>query len=390
MGALTANLGNVMMVSADRSVVAGERGPFHYMLESFSRHWDRVDVIGTRPATVEQRCVFGNVHLHHPTTGKLRQAGFIAKTGRALAAERDYTVITSHDYNPFYNGLGSWRISRATGIPYVAEIHHVPGHPRPADLRERFDKPATRAYVRWAASRAAGFRVVNGVELPSLLRSWGVADERIHVLTSLYLDLDIFKPAPTPQPATCDLLFVGRLVPNKGVLEIVRALPLLADAGLPDLTLRLLGRGPQQAPILDEARRLGVFDRIDHIDWVPDAEALAEVYRSARVLVCASTSEGGPRVVPEAMACGTPSASTSVGIVSELIDHGRNGLVFDGSAADLATKLQPVLADPTREAAMRAELATGDLSRFDRDTVIAGLADGLKAIAADYRASPPD
>ena len=79
---------NVLMVSADRSVVAGERGPFHYMLESFHRHWDRVDVIGTRPERVEQTTVFGNVHLHHPTTGKLRQAGFIAATGRALAAER--------------------------------------------------------------------------------------------------------------------------------------------------------------------------------------------------------------------------------------------------------------------------------------------------------------
>jgi hypothetical protein len=40
---------NILMVSADRSVVAGERGPFYYMLEEFCRHWDRIDVIGTRP-----------------------------------------------------------------------------------------------------------------------------------------------------------------------------------------------------------------------------------------------------------------------------------------------------------------------------------------------------
>jgi hypothetical protein len=79
---------NILMVSADRSVVAGEKGPFHYMLESFSRHWDRVDVIGMRPARREQTTVFGNVHLHHPQSGKLRQAVFIAETGRRLAAER--------------------------------------------------------------------------------------------------------------------------------------------------------------------------------------------------------------------------------------------------------------------------------------------------------------
>jgi glycosyltransferase involved in cell wall biosynthesis len=378
------DLGNVMMVSADRSVVAGERGPFHYMLESFHAHWDRVDVIGTRPAKIECTTVFGNVHLHHPTTGKLRQARFIADTGRRLAAERPYTVITSHDYNPFYNGLGSWRISKATGIPYVAEIHHVPGHPRPANTRERIDKPMTKRYVRWARERAAGFRVVNNQELPALLTGWGVPAERIHVLTSLYLDLETFRPAETRPEPEVDLLFVGRLVPNKGILEIVDALARLVAEGH-DLRLRLLGRGPQLGAIQALAAKHGVAERLDHVEWVEDSAALADVYRKARFLVCASYSEGGPRVVPEAMACGTPSASTPVGIVPELIDHGRNGLLFEGSGASLARELSPVLADPAREAAMQAALPPDDMHRFARETVIARLADGLKAVAAEYR-----
>lgn len=379
-------LGNVMMVSADRSVVADERGPFYYMLERFHRHWDRVDVIGTRPARREHQTVFGNVHLHHPSTGKLRQAGFISRTGQALAAERPYTVITSHDYNPFYNGLGSWRISRATGIPYVAEIHHVPGHPRPANLRERFDKPATRCYVRWARSRAAGFRVVNNQELPALLCGWGVPRQDIHVLTSLYLDLSVFRPAAVRPEPQCDLLFVGRLVPNKGVLAIVDGLARLVAAGHSTLRLRLLGRGPQLGTILARARSLGVAENLDLVEWVEDAAALADVYRSARFLVCASTSEGGPRVVPEAMSCGTPSISTTVGIVPELISHGTNGLLFDGSGEDLARQLLPLLEDPARERALRAALPPADMQRFDSDAVIAQLAQGLKAIAAQARA----
>ncbi|RKY20786.1 MAG: hypothetical protein DRQ55_06510 [Planctomycetota bacterium] len=378
------SLGNVMMVSADRAVVAGERGPFYYMLESFHRHWDRVDVIGRRPTKIESTQVFGNVHLHHPTTGKLRQAGFIAATGRALAAERPYTVITSHDYNPFYNGLGAWRISKSTGTPYVAEIHHVPGHPRPANLRERIDKPMTRLYARWARTRAAGFRVVNSQELPALLRSWGVPPERIHVLTSLYLDVATFRPAETRPAPDVDLLFVGRLVPNKGILEIVGALARLVAQGH-DLRLRLVGRGPQRPAIEALAARLGVAERLDHVEWVPDAAALADVYRKARFLVCASYSEGGPRVVPEAMACGTPSVSTPVGIVPELIDHGRNGLIFDGSGASLCAELSPLLSDPASEAAMVAALHPDDMLRFERDAVIARLAQGLKAIAAEHR-----
>ena len=382
---------NIIMVSADRSVVAGERGPFYYMLESFHRHWGRVDVIGTRPETVKHTTVFGNVHLHHPTTGKLRQAKFIAETGQRLARERPYTVITSHDYNPFYNGVGSWRISRATGIPYVAELHHVPGYPRPASFRERIDAPMTRLYAMWAKSRAAGFRVVNNIELPGLLGSWGVPDEAIHVLPSLYLDRDTFCTAGASgrraqDEFACDLLFVGRLVPNKGVPAILEGLAELQRRGLGDLRLRLVGRGPELAAVKAFAQQHGAQDRIEHIEWVADAAALAEVYRAARFLVCASTSEGGPRVVAEAMACGTPVVSTEVGIVPELIRHGENGLLFDGGGKHLADVLYPLLSDKTAEQDMRERLRPEDLDGYDGDAVIARLADGLKQIAAVARA----
>ncbi len=399
---------NILMVSADRSVVAGEKGPFHYTLEAFSRHWDRIDVIGTRPERVVQTTAFGNVHLHHPTGGKLAQAGFIAATGRRLASERPYTVMTSHDYNPFYNGLGAWRIARATGIPWVSEIHHVPGHPVPATLRERVDRRLTRPWARWAARRAAAIRVVNAVELPALLASWGVPPDRIAVLPSLYLDLDVFRPGPPPSPADatgaapaaaadtagspppasftapCDILTVGRLVPNKGLVVVVQAVRRLVARGYGDLRLRIVGRGPEEARLRTLVRRGGLERNVEFAGWVPDAPALAAVYRSARVLVCASTSEGGPRVVGEAMACGTPVISTKVGIVAELVRHGHNGLHFDGRPGSLALMLQRLLTDAAQSQALRANLP-GDLSRYERQAVIANLADGLKRIAASAR-----
>lgn len=380
---MSSTLGNVMMVSADRWVVAGDKGPFHYMLERFSRHWDRVDVIGTRPDKIEQTQVFDNVHLHHPTTGKLKQAAYIERTGRALAAERDYTVITSHDYNPFYNGWGSWRVSRATGIPYVSEIHHVPGFPRAANLRERVDRVLTKRYVRWALWKAAAFRVVNHVELPDLLSRWGVPRERIAVLPSLYMDFGSFRPADE-MPWRATFAIVGRLVANKGILQTVEALARVRERGH-DASLVILGRGPLAGEIDATIAKRGLTGHVERIEWVEDSDALAELYRSVHALVCASTSEGGPRVVAEAMACGTPVISTRVGVVPELIDPGRNGLIYDGTTDGLAAAMTRLVTDHELETHMRSELP-GDLSHLERDRVIEGLATGLKEIAAKHRA----
>ena len=238
--------------------------------------------------------------------------------------------------------------------------------------------------MRWAVTRAAGFRVVNGGELPELLRGWGVPDERIHVLPSLYLDLAVDRPAGEPQ-IECDLLVVGRMVPSKGFDQVLRAFrALVKTRGLPDLKLRMVGRGPEVETLLAFVRSEGLAGRVEHIPWVPDAEALADMYRKARLLVCASYSEGGPRVVAEALACGTPVVSTAVGIVPELIRHGENGLLYDGTDGELTLRLQRVLTDSAQELKLRSNLPP-DLSAYDRETVLAGLADGLKRIAAGAR-----
>ena len=222
----------LLMVSGDRQVTIGERGPFHAMLREFSRYFERIDVLCPQPpGEVTVRTIHERVHFHPATVGRRGMVAYIADAGRELLAAHGHALIVSHDYGWFYNGLGSAHLSRTHGVPYLSEIHHVPGVPVAGGVRERFDKWVARAYVRWARNRAIAFRVVNSTEMPALLASWGVPRDRILVLPSLYIDAAVFRPAPEPVEPAVDVVFVGRLVANKGVERILEALAILKRRG---------------------------------------------------------------------------------------------------------------------------------------------------------------
>lgn len=374
----------LLMVSGDRQVTIGERGPFHAMQAEFSRYFERIDVLCPRPAApVTVRTIHDRVHFHPAPCGRAGMVRYIASAGTRLVREHGHGLIVSHDYGWFYNGLGSARIARRTGVPYLSELHHVPGHPVAADLRERFDKLVARRYVGWAKQRAIAFRVVNAGEMPALLEGWGVPREKILVLPSLYIDLEVFRPAPQRPPPDTDVLFVGRLVNNKGLANLVEALRLLHGRGHA-LRALFVGKGPLQGKLARWVAAAGLQASVRTLEWVATPTDLAEIYRRSRVLVCASTCEGGPRVTVEAMACGTPVVSTAVGMMGELLADGRAGRLVGFDAPSIAAGLEALLSD--EGARLRAGEAALERARpFEYARILKGYAEGLLALGCGAR-----
>jgi glycosyltransferase involved in cell wall biosynthesis len=143
--------------------------------------------------------------------------------------------------------------------------------------------------------------------------------------------------------------YLGRLVAQKGVLDLVEALPLLP----PHIRLRLVGDGVLRPRIEARAAELGVRARVEILAWTNDVPA--ELRRLDALALPSRTTptwkEQFGRVLIEAMSCGVPVVGSSSGEIPRVIGDG--GLVYpEGDIVALAAALRRLADMP----ALHAEL----------------------------------
>ena len=146
------------------------------------------------------------------------------------------------------------------------------------------------------------------------------------------------------------LLFVGLLVPVKGVEILLEALE--AWQGESNWTCLLVGDGPLSDELKARCVELGVADAVRFVGRRPSGE-IPQWMQAADVLVLPSYSEGRPNVVLEAQACGLPVVATRVGGTPELVCDGETGVLVDsGSAEQLRIALDALRKEPARRSEM--------------------------------------
>jgi glycosyltransferase involved in cell wall biosynthesis len=145
------------------------------------------------------------------------------------------------------------------------------------------------------------------------------------------------------------LLCVGRLIPIKGHLVLLRALA-LARARLPRLTLDVAGRGPLEPALKAYARELGVADAVRLLGFV---SPVGRAIEQAAIVVVPSLGEGFGMVALEAMERARPVVASDVGGLPEIVVDGETGLVVPaGDAEALAEAIVALAGDPARAAAL--------------------------------------
>lgn len=284
-------------------------------------------------------------------------------TQLGLLVQRRVALVHVHSaaYGSFWRKSLLCALACAFRVPYVVHLH---------DGRfTRFYQQKSflfRFLIRTVLRKAA--RVV------VLSRHWRDEVRRIEpAARTAIVGNPVAVPAALPglRRAARTVLFLNWLHREKGVLDLVRAMPAVLRA-VPQARLVLAGSGDSGA-LLELARALGVAQSLRLPGWVEGSEKDA-LLREADVLVLPSYYEGLPMGVLEAMARGVPVIATPVGGIADLIDDRVNGLLVEpGQPGALARAIIAILTDPALGRRLREAAHREVRSRYSTASVLEAL-----------------
>ena len=139
----------------------------------------------------------------------------------------------------------------------------------------------------------------------------------------LFLDLDRFTPTTPVSQRPYDLCFIGRLAEEKGILDLLAALPIIHRTH-PAFKTLICGTGPCRAAAVSAIDKAGLSDEVTLTGWI-DHDEVAQYLNQSRMLVLPSQREGLPNIVLEAMACGTLVLARPVGGIPGVLVDGLSG-----------------------------------------------------------------
>jgi glycosyltransferase involved in cell wall biosynthesis len=248
------------------------------------------------------------------------------------------------------SGAVNWFLRQTHNLPYAIALqgHDVPGfEPETMAGWHRM----TRGLLRrlWAG---AGAVVANSDGLAALARRF--APEIPIGMIPAGADLSGIAAKATYQAAApLKILFVGRLVRQKGLDVLIAALALLPKHLA--WTLVLVGDGPERAALTALAARHEISARVQIRGWV-DKAAMPAVYADADLFVLPSRDEGMPNALLEAMSAGLPVIGTRIRGTADVVTSGETGLLVGAEDAEaLSRALASLIENPTaRETLGRA------------------------------------
>jgi glycosyltransferase involved in cell wall biosynthesis len=250
-----------------------------------------------------------------------------------------------------YRESGFILLARVLRRPVIAHFHagdvgsYLPRQPQ-----------IGRTFIQWALGCSQKIIAVSRESagyLKKMLPSTAIA-VLPNVIDLTWLPEPIIRSDRMAGERRVKLLFVGSVGKLKGEKDLISALGLLQKRGI-DLGISFVGYGAES--LADLCKQAGISEMIEHLGPVPMSERAA-FYREADIFVLPTYAEAMPLSVIEAMAAGLPVICTPVGGVPEIINDGKEGVLFPcGDVTKLAENIAFLVEDEDTRVRM------GDLAR---------------------------
>ncbi len=269
----------------------------------------------------------------------------------------DGIVSPSPGYLPAALRFGGYR-GRLVAVNH-GRLLQLPALPPAARVLRRTD----RAIGFWAPDQEVA---VSDYLLERLRR------ERLHArrLVRIYNGIDHERygsnGAESPRDGSFRIAWAGRMIPGKGVDDLLRAMALLVTEG--DIRLVLAGDGPDRASLAALASSLDIAERVEFAGWLGD---MPSFWRAADIAVVPSHQlvESFGMVALEAMACARPAIVSRNGGLPEVVDEGKTGELFEpGDVEGLVAAIRTYASDETKrhEHGLQAKERAARLFGIDR------------------------
>jgi glycosyltransferase involved in cell wall biosynthesis len=318
--------------------------PRHLQSPFIPAHWRQTARIPDHELIAEIE-TFHPRHLVTPKVGMTFYSRWMARGSRELVerlhAGQPIDLIDAHYVYP--DGHAAVLLGERLGIPVIVTA-------RGTDINLFSRMPLIRPMIQQALTRAAGVIAVSGA-LKERIVELGIEPDKVAVIRN-GIDPSIFylrereERREVRRKLGLDgesqiIITVGALVPLKGIDRLIDAMARLNHGRA---KLYVIGEGPERGALAKRIAQHHLAERVFLIGSRPQSE-LSEWYAAADLFCLASSREGCPNVVIEAMACGTPVVAADVGGVRELVsDPGYGRIVPAPAPENFAAEIKIALA----------------------------------------------
>lgn len=173
----------------------------------------------------------------------------------------------------------------------------------------------------------------------------GKYKKKIYIAHEHYLDFNKFKIKKRYDDRDNLVGYIGRLSEEKGVFNLIKAISQLLKIRN-DIKFIFIGDGDAREKIEKYLIENKLHNKVIMKGWILN-EKLPDYFNELKLIVLPSYTEGLPNVLLEAMACGTPVLTTSVGAIPDITKDGETGFLMENNSPEcIVANIQRALNHP--------------------------------------------